>query len=284
MLDRPKDGKEAPQLRAIILALVMGLIPVSPIWAQAALQELTTGEEGRAWRSVGRLNIGDWAFCTGALIDTDLVLTAAHCLFDKDTGARQPLDQMEFLAGWRNGRAEAYRGVKRAVLHPRYQFTAGVHSNKVGYDLALIELDRPIRLPGVQPFGIGKRPRKGAEVGVVSYAQNRSEAPSLQEICHVLAGRPGVLMLNCSVDFGASGAPIFDLSGPAPQIVSVVSAKAEVSAKPIALGATVQGAIETLKSRLSAGIGVIEPAGQQVVRRFGLNGDTSRGGAKFLRP
>ncbi|WP_035261086.1 trypsin-like serine peptidase [Actibacterium mucosum] len=263
---------------------MLGFFPTAPVLAQAALQELSTGEEGRAWRSVGRLNINKSSFCTGSLIDTDLVLTAAHCLFDKDTGARQPLDQMEFLAGWRNGRAEAYRGVKRAVLHPRYQFTSGAHSNKVGYDLALLELDRPVRLPGVQPFGIGKRPGKGAEVGVVSYALNRSEAPSLQEICHVLAGRPGVLMLNCSVDFGASGAPIFDLSGPAPQIVSIVSAKAEVSAKPIALGATVQGAIDTLKSRLSAGIGVLEPAGKPAVRRFGLKNGNGNSGAKFLRP
>lgn len=274
---------EATNVRTLILALMAAVFPLMAS-AQAALQELSTHAEGREWRSVGRLNLGNSAFCTGALIDTDLVLTAAHCLFDKDTGARQPMRQMEFLAGWRNGRAEAYRSIKRAVLHPRYEFKSGAHSARVGYDLALLELDRPIRLPGVTPFEIGKRPRKGAEVGVVSYALNRSEAPSLQEICHVLAGRPGVLMLNCSVDFGASGAPIFDLSGAVPQIVSVVSAKAEVSSKPIALAATVQKSVDVLKNRLSEGVGVLEPVGQPAVRRFGQNSNVARGGAKFVRP
>lgn len=59
--------------------------------------------------------MGDRGFCTGALIAPQLLLTVAHCLFDKETGARLNPSDIKFLAGWRNGRAEVNRCVKQAV-------------------------------------------------------------------------------------------------------------------------------------------------------------------------
>jgi hypothetical protein len=67
----------------------------------------------------------------------------------------------------------------------------------------------------------------GDRVAVVSYARERSERPSLEDACRVLETRPDrVVVLDCSIDFGASGSPVFRLGPEGAQIVSVISALA----------------------------------------------------------
>ena len=247
---------------------------------ETPLRKLETGDDSRGWEAVGRLNFGTRGFCTGALIEPQLVLTAAHCLFDKETGARMDAGQIEFLAGWRNGRAAAYRGVRRAVVHPDYVFGGVDRLDRVAFDLALLELDQPIRLPSVTPFETDILPTKGDEVEVVSYAMDRAEAPSLQEVCFVLGNQPGVLVLTCSVDFGSSGAPIFAVRGGVARVVSVVSAKAEVDGKKVALGPELAGPLERLRAEMETGEGALRksPSAVRV-----LSGNAA-GGAKFVKP
>ena len=181
-------------MRACLFAVALSLLPGLPAAAQqATMRALQTTDDGKGWEAVGRIELGDRGFCTGALIADDLVLTAAHCLFDKDTGARIDAADLRFLAGWRNGRAEAYRGVTRALAHPDYEFEVGEDLANTGVDVALLRLDQPIRLPQVTPFATDAESRMGDEVGIVSYAKDRSEAPSLQEVCKIMAQRADLM-------------------------------------------------------------------------------------------
>lgn len=275
----PLTSRYLPRLASAVVLLALALLRPAAA-EQGDLRALTTGDDTRGWEAVGRIDLGGRGFCTGALIAPDLVLTAAHCLFDKTNGERFLAGEMEFLAGWRQGRADAYRKVRRAVAHPDYTYQNGTDLARVGYDLALLELEQPIRLPSIQPFATDMQPSRGDRVGVVSYALDRAEAPSLQEFCEVLDRQGEVLVLGCQVDFGASGAPIFTIRDGVARIVSVVSAKAEVEGRPVALGTALAGPLTELRAVMA---GAVLPVSGQVYRRGAGEGAAS-GGAKFVRP
>jgi len=119
---------------------------------------------------------------------------------------------------------------------------------------------------------------------VVSYAHDRAESPSLQERCRVLARRSGMLILSCSVDFGSSGAPVFvvDDSGVA-RIVSVISAKAQIAGRDVALGTRLEKPLGDLMALMANSEAPAAP--KTGVRVLTLGGtSTLGGGAKFVRP
>ena len=261
-------------MRILMLLCLFAL----PAWADQPLVKLQTLDDTRGWEAVGKLILGDRGFCTGALVAPQMVLTAAHCLYDKETGARLKPGQIKFLAGWRNGRAEAYCGVRQAVTHPDYVYGGTDSLDRVADDVALIELDQPILLPNVHPFALAAVPEAGEAVGVISYGQGRADAPALQRECQVMDKATGILVMSCDVDFGSSGAPVFQMKDGTPQVVSVISSKAEVDGKRVALASALDIPVDLLSQALA----VAAPEGLHVAHVQILSGGLA-GGAKFIK-
>lgn len=257
---------------------------------------------GGDWLAVGRLDVNATGFCTVTLISEDRALTAAHCLFDAETGRRHAPGGLVLRLGLSHGRAVASRGVREVIFARPPVAVSGSEEalRMVAEDMAILLLDRPVRLPQLRPV----EPAPGTDLEgrlltVVSYARGRSEAAALQDDCLMTTRRAdGALMLDCEVDHGASGSPVMVMQAGLPRLVGVISARGGVSAEgfpdaTIALAAPLDGPAGRALLGRGAGPGPVPtglpaaapsaPAGPRV-RRIDTGSERMGIGARFVRP
>lgn len=272
-------------VRVALVALTMLCGPAASALAQnSGLDALTRREETLGWEAVGRVEIGAAGYCTGTLIATDLVLTAAHCLFDPVTGAAQDVASLTFRAGLGNDVAVAEARVKMAVAHPAYDPLAVLSLHSIRHDAALLQLAEPIPAAVAAPFVV-QSPDPGTAVSVVSYARGRDTTLSWQRRCTVLGQQEGLLAFDCDVDKGSSGAPVFDGSDGRARIVSIISAGTR-EGQLVSFGMVLPDLVADLKAALrrapaaAAALGAASPR----IRRLTADNGSRDIGARFLKP
>ncbi len=207
------------------------------------LIELNARSGATQFNAVGRLNFSS-GFCTASLISDKLVLTAAHCVFDDTTGDLKSPESLMFDAGFRNGQSIISRSVNVIVPHPNYEPTENASVEMVANDIALIELAFPIRDIRVRPFSVTPGIEKGDIIHIVSYAEGRTEVPSLENNCTVLFPINKTAALSCAGASGASGAPIFRIEGKQISVVSVISGGGEIDDEVYTIAPTMTDAFD----------------------------------------
>ena len=208
-----------------VAALVGTVLPVvaEPMPALAP-------EERRIWQAVGRVNSAGYRVrrgCTGTLIASDLVLTAAHCV----KGALSKSER-HFVAGWDRGSFVAHRTSKNIEVHPLYADTDG--TERLRYDVALIRLADPIPASVVAPLELytGTKDQRARAGTLLGYHNRRPHVLNAHKGCPHLSSEP-FWLFGCEVISGNSGGPTVIHQDNRALVAGVISARAADGAQTI---------------------------------------------------
>jgi protease YdgD len=178
-------------------------------------EEVDTGEY--PWSAVGRVNLSGHGYCTGTLVGEGLVVTAAHCLWNRRLQRWWRTSDVHFVPGYQRDTYPAHSRAKAIHVAPNFPTPPRTTGAAFMNDWALIELEVPLGdkagIVGWLPFDVGMWRKLGGpqlSLLVAGYRADRPHVLAVDHDCHVRAftaeGR--LIEHRCAILFGDSGGPL----------------------------------------------------------------------------
>jgi len=183
------------------------------------------------WNAVGKIyapRFGRVVECTGTLIEPNVVVTAAHCLFHKQSGKPLRPSEIHFLAGYRREKYLAHAVAKCVNFHPDYNFRKKLSAKSVSNDVAFLVLNKPLKTPAAS-FYDKARIGKSDSLVHAGYGQDRRYMLAGHTGCKAKFYRNNTYFTDCDTAEGASGGPVFVKKDGRYAIAAVMSSNATLN-------------------------------------------------------
>ncbi len=203
---------------------------IAGLWVGVALIAAQPARAEEMPSAIGRISYDaslqpGAAICTGVLVASDLVLTAAHCVRE----AAESPENIRFEAGWLPetlqgglvGRPTAQRTAVAVIL---VKGAASAGKAALLQDVALVVLDAPLPAEAFPPLPLAAA--DGGPFTLIGFDRSAPDRLPEAALCTSLERPPGLLALDCAVVSGNSGAPLMQKDGTGWRLVAVMVASA----------------------------------------------------------